>query len=278
MITSNHRGHGHCLAKGLAPEPMMAELLARATGTNKGLGGSMHIADPDLGIFGANGIVAAGVPIAGGAALAAQLRGRGGQDGQRGVVVSFFGDGAVAQGAFHEAANLAALWRLPMVFFCENNGYAEFSPIADQHPVPMAARAAGYGLEYVSVDGNDVEAVAVAMSDAVRRIRDGRRAGVRGGRHLPLARALRGRPGEVPQQGRAVGVAAARSPGHHPRAAARPRRRAGRARPGRGAGAGQDRGRRRRRAAGAAAGHGRAPLVGVRAAAARRRARLAAVT
>jgi len=167
VITSNHRGHGHCLAKGLAPEPMMAELLARATGTNKGLGGSMHIADPDLGIFGANGIVAAGVPIAGGAALAAQLRGR------RDVVVSFFGDGAVAQGAFHEAANLAALWRLPMVFFCENNGYAEFSPIADQHPVPMTARAAGYGLEYVSVDGNDVEAVASVMTDVVRRIRAG---------------------------------------------------------------------------------------------------------
>ena len=120
VITSNHRGHGHCLAKGLAPEPMLAELLARVTGTNKGLGGSMHIADPDLGIFGANGIVAAGVPIAAGAALAAQLRGR------DGVVVSFFGDGAVAQGAFHEAANLAALWKLPVVFFCENNGYAEF--------------------------------------------------------------------------------------------------------------------------------------------------------
>ncbi len=167
VITSNHRGHGHCLAKGLAPEPMMAELLARVTGTNKGLGGSMHIADPDLGIFGANGIVAAGVPIAGGAALAAQLH------GQHGVVVSFFGDGAVAQGAFHEAANLAALWRLPIVFFCENNGYAEFSPIADQHPVPMAARAAGYGLDYVPVDGNDVEAVAAVMTDAVRRIRAG---------------------------------------------------------------------------------------------------------
>ncbi len=167
VITSNHRGHGHCLAKGLAPEPMMAELLARATGTNKGLGGSMHIADPDLGIFGANGIVAAGVPIAGGAALAIRLRQR------RDVVVSFFGDGAVAQGAFHEAANLAALWRLPIVFFCENNGYAEFSPIADQHPVPLAARAAGYGLEYVSVDGNDVEAVAATMTDVVRRIRDG---------------------------------------------------------------------------------------------------------
>jgi 2-oxoisovalerate dehydrogenase E1 component len=177
VITSNHRGHGHCLAKGLAPEPMMAELLARATGTNKGLGGSMHIADPDLGIFGANGIVAAGVPIAGGAALAAKLRGRrrsgaGGQ-GEDGVVVSFFGDGAVAQGAFHEAANLASLWRLPIVFFCENNGYAEFSPIADQHPVPMAARAAGWGLDYVAVDGNDVEAVAAVMTDAVRRIREG---------------------------------------------------------------------------------------------------------
>ena len=167
VITSNHRGHGHCLAKGLPPEPMMAELLARATGTNKGLGGSMHIADPDLGIFGANGIVAAGVPIAGGAALAAKLR------KNNSVVVSFFGDGAVAQGAFHEAANLAALWRLPMVFFCENNGYAEFSPIADQHPVPMAARAAGYGLEYVRVDGNDVEAVAAVTTDAVGRIRAG---------------------------------------------------------------------------------------------------------
>jgi len=173
VITSNHRGHGHCLAKGLAPEPMMAELLARSTGTNKGLGGSMHIADPDLGIFGANGIVAAGVPIAGGAALAAKLRKQASSGDNNSVVVSFFGDGAVAQGAFHEAANLAALWRLPMVFFCENNGYAEFSPIADQHPVPMAARAAGYGLDYVAVDGNDVEAVATVMTDVVQRIRAG---------------------------------------------------------------------------------------------------------
>ena len=169
VITSNHRGHGHCLAKGLAPEPMMAELLARATGTNQGLGGSMHIADPGLGIFGANGIVAAGVPIAAGAAQAIRLR------NQRRVVVSFFGDGAVAQGAFHEAANLASLWKLPMVLFCENNGYAEFSPSTDQHPVPLSARAAGYGLEYVSVDGNDVEDVATAMSDIVGRIRDGAR-------------------------------------------------------------------------------------------------------
>jgi len=169
VITSSHRGHGHCLARGLPPEPMMAELLARATGSNKGLGGSMHIADTDLGIFGANGIVAAGVPIAIGAAVAAQLR------RQRSVVVSFFGDGAVAQGAFHEAVNLAALWRLPVVFFCENNGYAEFSPSADQHPVPLATRAAGYGLQHVLVDGNDVEAVTMAMTDVVGRIRDGGR-------------------------------------------------------------------------------------------------------
>jgi 2-oxoisovalerate dehydrogenase E1 component len=173
VITSNHRGHGHCLAKGLAPEPMIAELLARATGTNRGLGGSMHIADPDLGIFGANGIVGAGAPIAGGAGLAAQLRAGRDRAGDKGVVVSFFGDGAVAQGAFHEAAGLAALWRLPIVFFCENNGYAEFSPSADQHPVPLSARAAGWGLEYVAVDGNDVEAVAVTMTDVVRRIRAG---------------------------------------------------------------------------------------------------------
>src|SRR5580692_12914174 len=130
-ITSNHRGHGHCLAKGLPPEPMMAELLAKVTGTNRGRGGSMHIADPKLGIFGANGIVAAGVPIAAGAATAAQLR----DDGT--VTVAFFGDGAPAAGAFHEAVNLAAVWHLPIVFFCENNGYAEFSPTSSQHAATL---------------------------------------------------------------------------------------------------------------------------------------------
>ena len=167
VITSNHRGHGHTLAKGLDPEAMMAELFGRATGTNRGLGGSMHIADPSLGIFGANGIVAAGVPIAAGAALASRLR------GERTVTVAFFGDGAVAQGAFHEAANLVSLWKLPVVFFCENNGYAEFSPASDQHPVPLERRAAGYGLDFVSVDGNDIEAVIAAMSAIVQGIRDG---------------------------------------------------------------------------------------------------------
>src|SRR5271165_3699740 len=146
VITSTHRGHGHCLAKGLDPAGMFAELMGKDQGTNRGRGGSMHIADPRLGIFGANGIVAAGLPIAVGAATAAQLR----ADGT--VTVAFFGDGASAQGAFHEALNLAAVWKLPVVFFCENNGYAEFSPTANQHAASLEARATGYGLPYVSVD------------------------------------------------------------------------------------------------------------------------------
>jgi 2-oxoisovalerate dehydrogenase E1 component len=167
VITSTHRGHGHCLAKGLDPLGMFAELMGKDQGTNRGRGGSMHIADPKLGIFGANGIVAAGLPIAVGAATAAQLR----ADGS--VAVAFFGDGAPAQGAFHEALNLAAVWRLPVVFFCENNGYAEFSPVASQHGGPLAQRAAGYGLRYVAVDGNDVVATAAAMEDVVLAARAG---------------------------------------------------------------------------------------------------------
>ncbi len=163
VITSTHRGHGHCLAKGLAPLGMFAELMARDSGTNRGRGGSMHIADPTIGIFGANGIVGAGLPIAVGAAAAAQLRADGG------VAVAFFGDGAVAQGAFHEAVNLAAVWNLPVVFWCENNGYAEFSPAATQHAAPLERRAAGYGVDYVAVDGNDVVAVATTMTGVRRR-------------------------------------------------------------------------------------------------------------
>jgi len=167
VITSTHRGHGHCLAKGLDPLGMFAELMGKDEGTNRGRGGSMHIADPGLGIFGANGIVAAGVPIAAGAAVASQLRADGG------VAVAFFGDGAPAQGAFHEAVNLAAVWRLPVVFFCENNGYAEFSPAATQHAVSLEQRAAGYGVEYAGVDGNDVVAVAAAMDRVVGSARAG---------------------------------------------------------------------------------------------------------
>jgi 2-oxoisovalerate dehydrogenase E1 component len=165
VIVSNHRGHGHCIAKGLDPESMFAELMARQSGTCSGRGGSMHIADPDLGIFGANGIVGAGLPIAVGAATAARLR------GSDSVAMAFFGDGAVAQGAFHESVNLAAVWDLPVVFFCENNGYAEFSPASSQTRGTLEQRAAGYGIAYAQVDGNDAVAVANTMAAVLERVR-----------------------------------------------------------------------------------------------------------
>jgi 2-oxoisovalerate dehydrogenase E1 component len=167
VITSTHRGHGHCIAKGLDMTGMFAELMGRSAGTCAGLGGSMHIADPGLGIFGANGIVAAGLPIASGAALAVRLK------QQSSAVVAFFGDGAVAQGAFHESVNLAALWRLPVIFFCENNHYAEFSAAETQHPVPLRTRAAGYGISCTQVNGNDVEAVHQLVTDLAARARRG---------------------------------------------------------------------------------------------------------
>ncbi len=167
VITSTHRGHGHCLAKGMDPLGMFAELMGKDQGTNRGCGGSMHIADPKLGIFGANGIVAAGLPIAVGAGAAAQLRQNGG------VAVGFFGDGAPAQGAFHEALNLAAVWGLPVIFFCENNGYAEFSPTSTQNAASLERRAAGYGIHYVAVDGNDVVETAAAVGSAVHAARSG---------------------------------------------------------------------------------------------------------
>ncbi|MFJ9241331.1 pyruvate dehydrogenase complex E1 component subunit beta [Streptomyces sp. NPDC101776] len=166
-ITSTHRGHGHVLAKGLDSASMMAELMGKDAGTCHGRGGSMHIADPGLGIYGANGIVGAGLPIAAGVATAAKLRAAGD------VVVAFFGDGAVAQGMFHEAVNLAAVWDLPVVFLCENNHYSEFSPESEQHRAPFSARAAGYGIEYQHVDGNDVLAVAQTMTGLVARLRAG---------------------------------------------------------------------------------------------------------
>ena len=168
VITSTHRGHGHVLAKGLEPRRMLAELMGKSTGACRGRGGSMHVADPALGIFGANGIVGAGLPIAAGAAHALRARGAGE------VAIAFFGDGAVATGAFHEAVNLAALWRLPVVFLCENNGFSEFSRTADQHPVSLAQRALGYGLPFRTVHGNDVEAVADAMAAVLGEVRSGR--------------------------------------------------------------------------------------------------------
>jgi 2-oxoisovalerate dehydrogenase E1 component len=167
VITSTHRGHGHCLAKGLGAAGMFAELMAKDDGTNRGRGGSMHIADPMLGIFGANGIVGAGLPIAVGAATASELR----HDGT--VAVAFFGDGAVAHGSFHEAVNLAAVWQLPVVFFCEDNGYAEFSPSSAQHAASLAERAAGYGIGHVAVDGNDVAATASVMQGVLDGVRAG---------------------------------------------------------------------------------------------------------
>lgn len=167
-ITSTHRGHGHVIAKGLELKRMMAELYGRTTGYCKGKGGSMHIADFSKGILGANGIVGGGIPIAVGAALSAQMR----KSGQ--VSVAFFGDGAASQGSFHEAVNMASVWKLPAVFVCENNQYAVSTHASRQRVAPeVAARAAGYGMPGVTVDGNDPLAVYGAMVEAVGRARAG---------------------------------------------------------------------------------------------------------
>jgi len=168
VITSTHRGHGHLIAKGGDPRYMMAELAARSDGYCGGKGSSLHITDFDLGILGANGIVAGGIPIATGAALAFQMR------EEPRVAMAFFGDGAVNEGAFHEAANLAGLWKLPVIFFCENNLYGEGTPQHKQAPISdLAQRAASYGFPGVIVDGNDVLAVYEAASEAVTRARRG---------------------------------------------------------------------------------------------------------
>ena len=167
-VTSTHRGHGHCIAKGADIRRMMAELFGRVDGYCKGKGGSMHIADFAVGMLGANGIVGGGLPIACGAALAGQLEGKGA------VTVCFFGDGAAAEGEFHEALNIASLWKLPIVFVCENNQYAANNAVAVQHPgVDIAAHAAPYDMPGVGVDGNDVLAVHAATADAVTRARRG---------------------------------------------------------------------------------------------------------
>jgi len=167
-ITSTHRGHGHCLAKGADPRRMMAELFARADGYSRGRGGSMHIADVSRGVLGANGIVGQSVPLAVGAAYSAQVR------GEPSVAVAFFGEGASSAGAVHEAMNIAALWRLPVVFFCEANGYAELTAYETHVPVEsIAVRAQGYGFPGVLVDGNDVTAVHAAVHEAAGRARRG---------------------------------------------------------------------------------------------------------
>jgi pyruvate dehydrogenase E1 component alpha subunit len=168
VITSTHRGHGHLIAKGGDIAGMFAELFGKESGLCHGRGGSMHIMERAVGILGANGIVGGGVPIAVGAALAFRL-----QSLER-VAVAFFGDGAVNIGSFHEALNLAGLWKLPVVFVCENNQYAESTRLADSLPIDdLRDRAASYGFDGVVVDGNDLSAVLEAARDAVARARSG---------------------------------------------------------------------------------------------------------
>ena len=168
QITSTHRGHGHCVAKGADLMRMVAELLGKEIGYCGGRGGSMHIADVETGNLGANGIVGGGIPIAVGAALASLLMKKGT------VAVSFFGDGAMNEGAFHEAANLAAIWKLPVILVCENNKYGMSSSTELAFAIDhLSERGLGYGIPGYTVDGNDVAAVYEATQAAVKRARDG---------------------------------------------------------------------------------------------------------
>jgi len=168
-ITSTHRGHGHLIAKGGQVNRMMAELFGKKDGYCKGKGGSMHIADFDIGILGANGIVGGGIATAVGAALSIQMR------GTRQVIVSFFGDGATNRGIFHESVNLASIWNLPVIFVCENNLYA-ISVSQGKHMKikEISKRADSYGIAGVTVDGNDVLAVNKVVSEAVSKARKGK--------------------------------------------------------------------------------------------------------
>jgi acetoin:2,6-dichlorophenolindophenol oxidoreductase subunit alpha len=167
-VTYTYRGHGQCLARGMDLEAAFGELFGRETGVCGGLGGSMHLTDIDRGLIGAFGIVGAGLPVAVGAGLSAQLAGR------EQVSACFFGDGATNIGAFHEAMNLAQVWKLPLIFVCENNLYGEFSHISHTTPYQdLTIRAAGYAMTSLQVDGNDVEAVYKAAYPAVARARGG---------------------------------------------------------------------------------------------------------
>ncbi|SJZ74891.1 pyruvate dehydrogenase E1 component alpha subunit [Pilibacter termitis] len=168
MITSTHRNHAHCLAKGIDMRAMLAELCGKSTGTNKGKGGSMHIADLKTGNLGSNGIVGAGFPIACGAALAAQMN----KTGQ--VVISFGGDGSVNEGAFHEALNLASIWKLPVIFFIENNLYGMSSKVSEMVNIShLSDRAIAYGIPGITIDGNDVELVMSTTKNAIEYARKG---------------------------------------------------------------------------------------------------------
>jgi TPP-dependent pyruvate/acetoin dehydrogenase alpha subunit len=167
FVTSNHRGHGHMLAKGLDPARMMLEIMGKAGGYCGGKGGSMHIADVSKGLLGANGIVAGGLPLALGAALSAERR------GTNQVSVCFIGDGAIAQGVTYEVFNMAALWRLPLIVVCEDNLYGQYSPQRDTMAGNLLDRPKAFGIECRSVDGMDVMAVTTAMSELVAQVRTG---------------------------------------------------------------------------------------------------------
>jgi acetoin:2,6-dichlorophenolindophenol oxidoreductase subunit alpha len=166
-VASNHRGHGHIIARGADTSRMLAEILGKKGGYLQGMGGELHIMDASINIIGANGIVGAGIPIAVGAALSDQMQ------GNDNVTVSFFGDGATSEGYFAEAMNLAAIWQLPIVFVCENNMYGEFTPAAEVCAGVIYKRAEGYGIPGVEVDGQDVVAVRDCALEAVERARSG---------------------------------------------------------------------------------------------------------
>ena len=170
-IGSTHRGHGHCIAKGLETKKMMAEIMGKFTGNCKGKGGSMHIADFSKGMLGANAIVGASIPLAVGAALTAKYQGK----EKDSIGVAFFGDGASSQGVLHESMNLASIWKLPVIFACENNQYAEATPAWYAVSIDdIADRAASYNIPGVIVDGMDVFAVYDAAEQAVKRAREGK--------------------------------------------------------------------------------------------------------
>ena len=166
-LATNHRGHGHVLARGMDLDGFFKEIMGRAGGLCQGRGGSMHVADLRLGILGANGIVGAGIPIALGSALAHSVR------RTQGVAVAFFGDGAMAEGVLHETLNMAALWKMPLLLVCENNGWSEFSPTERQFAARLEALAAAFGIAYRKVDGNDALAVADAAGAAAQAARWG---------------------------------------------------------------------------------------------------------
>ena len=167
-VTSTHRGHGHAIAKGIPMGPVFAEIWGKPNGCNGGRGGSMHIYDPQYGFLGTNGIVGASVPLGAGAGLAAQLR------GSKQVAVSFFGDGAVSNCAFHEGVNLAGVWQLPVIFVCENNLYATEMPLSKAtRNTDISSRGSAYGIPGISVDGNDVVEVYQAAGKAIDTARSG---------------------------------------------------------------------------------------------------------